>query len=134
MSTPVSLPDADRAYLAGLSVEHRVEAEDNMTCVVLLDWPLPEGFDHRTVDVLVRLPSGYPDVRPDMWWFDPPVHTAEGAALPRTNHFESYLGRRWQRWSRHLAEGQWRSGIDGLESYFALIRTDLQRSVPATVR
>ena len=130
----MSLPDADIAYLAGLSVEHRVQVEDNMTCVVLVDWPLPGGFDHRTVDVLVRLPPGYPDVAPDMWWFDPPVLTAEGAALPRTNRFENYLGRRWQRWSRHLPGGQWRSGIDGLESYFALIRTDLQRSVPATVR
>ena len=101
----MSLPEADVAYLSGLSVEHRVEVEANMTCVVLLDWPLPAGFNHRTVDVLVRLPAGYPDVAPDMWWFDPLVLTADGAALPRTNEFESYLGRRWQRWSRHLSGG-----------------------------
>ena len=36
----------------------------------------------------------------------------------------------WQRWSRHFSHGQWRPGIDGLESYLALIRRDLERSLP----
>ena len=42
---------------------------------------------------------------------------------------EHYLGRSWQRWSRHLLPGQWRSGVDGVESYLVLIRQDLTRSV-----
>ena len=129
----MSLPGSDIAYLSGLGVEHQIEAEAGMICLVLRGWPLPAGFNRSSVDVLVRLRPGYPDVAPDMWWFSPPVLTADGAALPRTNKSESYLGRQWQRWSRHFDAGQWRSGIDGLESYFALIRNDLERWVPATV-
>ena len=40
---------------------------------------------------------------------------------------ENHLGRAWQRWSRHFQPGQWRSGVDGLESYLALIRRELIR-------
>jgi len=39
---------------------------------------------------------------------------------------EQYLGRSWQRWSRHFAAGQWQSGVDGLESYIALMRAEFE--------
>ena len=105
-----------------------------MTCVVLPNWPLPRGFDFEVADLLIRLSAGYPDVHPDMWWFDPPVHLADGTNLPATEVMEPHLGRTWQRWSRHFNNGQWQSGTDGLESFLALVRHDLERSVPATTK
>ena len=66
--------------------------------------------------------------------FCPPVRLANGTALPATNAVGRYLGREWQRWSRHFQNGQWQSGVDGLGSYLALIRQDLERSVPAMAR
>lgn len=98
-----------------------------MTCVVFPGWRLPEGYDRQQVDLLVRLPSGYPDLPPDMWWFDPPVRLANGTTVPATEATEQHLGRTWQRWSRHFQPGQWKSGVDGLESYVALIREELTR-------
>ena len=74
---------------------------------------------------------GYPDVAPDMWWFDPGIRLADGTAVPATELVEVYVGRQWQRWSRHFQAGQWQSGIDGLESFFALIRVELARCAPA---
>jgi hypothetical protein len=68
-----------------------------------------------------------------MWWFDPPVRLADGRAITATEVVERHLGRSWQRWSRHFTDGQWQSGIDGLESYVALIRSDLERNVPVRV-
>ena len=129
----MSLPAADITYLSSLGLEHRIEAEAGMTCVVLRRWSLPAGFNYPAADVLVRLPQGYPDTAPDMWWFSPPIKTASGVALPNTDVFQDFLGRQWQRWSRHLTPGQWQSGIDGLESYFTLIRSELRRAVLATV-
>ena len=105
-----------------------------MTCVVVPKWPLPHGLDHAEADLLVRLSPGYPDVPPDMWWFSPAVHLANGGLLPATDVVETYLGRTWQRWSRHFNSGQWQSGVDGLESFLALVRQDLRRSVPEAVR
>ena len=130
----MNLPGADVSYLSGLSIEFDVRAEGGMTCVVLRGWSLPSGFNRSSSDLLVRLPGGYPDVAPDMWWFSPPVHTESGTSLPNTETTEHHLGCNWQRWSRHLQPGQWQSGVDGLESYVALIRNELERSTLAAVR
>jgi hypothetical protein len=67
-----------------------------------------------------------------MWWFDPPLQRADGQHIPATESIEHHLGRIWQRWSRHLAGGQWRSGIDGLENFLALVRKELANSANAT--
>jgi hypothetical protein len=82
-------------------------------------------LDRLSADLLIQLASGYPDIAPDMWWFDPAVRLADGRAIPATDVVESHLGRQWQRWSRHFQAGQWQPGRDGLESYLALIRRDL---------
>jgi len=126
----VSLPETDTAYLKERGIAHEVVNESGMTCVLLSRWTLPAGFDHEAADLLIRLSAGYPDVRPDMWWFDPPVRLADGKDVPATQVIETHLGRSWQRWSRHFSNGQWQSGVDGLESFLALIRRDLERSVP----
>ena len=130
----MSLPNSETAFLSSLGIDHQIIAENGMTCVLLQDWSLPAGLNLVSADLLVRLPPGYPDVCPDMWWFSPSVHRADGTDLPNTGVYEHHLGRRWQRWSRHLTPEQWRSGIDGLENYVALIRHDLERWVPAAVR
>lgn len=126
---PMSLPDADVAHLQGRGISHTVTTESNMTCVVISGWPLPPGFNVESADLLIRLSPGYPDVHPDMWWFAPAVYLANGTKLNATEVSEPHLGRTWQRWSRHLQKGQWQSGVDGLESYMALIRRDLEGSV-----
>lgn len=130
----MSLPESDLTFLKRLDLIHEVKVEAGMTCVVLKQWPIPTGFNSASADLLVRLNPGYPDVQPDMWWFDPPVHLANGQSLRATNVVEQHLGRAWQRWSRHFAAGQWQPGIDGLESYLALIRHDLERSAMETSR
>ena len=130
----MSLPEIDVAYLGERGIAHEIVVESGMTCIVMRQWPLPRGFDRNESDLLVRLRPGYPDVPPDMWWFSPPVRLANGQDLPATNAVEAHLGRHWQRWSRHFSGGQWQSGVDGLESFLALIRQNLERSVPESVR
>jgi hypothetical protein len=123
------LPSNDTKYLSERSLNHSVAVESNMTCVILGGFALPKGFDRPQSDLLLRFNAGYPDVPPDMWWFDPAIRRADGKSIPATEVVEHFLGRSWQRWSRHLANGQWRSGIDGLENYLALVRRELERSV-----
>ena len=130
----MGLPESDIAYLQDRGLAHELVAESGMTCLVLPGWELPAGFDRSRSDLLIRLPAGYPDLAPDMWWFDPPVLAADGRAIPATEVREVHLGRRWQRWSRHFDSGQWQAGIDGLESYLALIRRELHKHVPELVR
>lgn len=124
------LPDSDIAYLNERAIEFKLATEANMTCVIIPAWRLPPGYNHSQADLLLRLSAGYPDIPPDMWWFDPAICLANGQAVQATELIEPYLGRTWQRWSRHFVPGQWQSGIDGLESYFALIRAELNRCIP----
>lgn len=127
------LPPIDTRYLTDRAVNHSVTAEANMTCVVFSNFPLPVGFDRAQSNLLVRLKAGYPDIPPDMWWFDPPIRRADGKPIPATEVMENHLGRSWQRWSRHFTAGQWKSGVDGLESFIALVRRELEKSVPVLV-
>ena len=126
-SAVVLLPH-DAAFLNERGITHTVTSEAGMTCVVLSGWSLPTGLNLPAADLLVRLPPNYPDVPPDMWWFSPAVHRADGRSAPATEATEHHLGRDWQRWSRHFQPGQWQSGIDGLESYLSLIRRELIRA------
>jgi hypothetical protein len=128
------LPPDDLQFLADRAIPYTTATEANMLCLVFSDFELPPGFDRTKADLLLRLAPGYPDVPPDMWWFDPPVQRADHAAIPATNVIEQHLGRRWQRWSRHLNSGQWRSGIDSLESFLALIHGELVRAAPVAAQ
>jgi hypothetical protein len=127
----MSLIAADEAYLVQRGHTHNVSDEAGMTCVVFPEWKLPQGLDRENATLLIRLPAGFPDVPPDMWWFDPAVHRANGGIIQGTEAVEVHLGRQWQRWSRHFQAGQWRSGVDGLESYLALIQRDLVKAAAA---
>jgi hypothetical protein len=120
------LPQSDRDALTARSLEHTVSAAGGHTCVVIKNYPLPPGLNCRVADLLLRLSAGYPDVPPDMWWFSPAISKADGRPIAATESIESHLGRQWQRWSRHLPAGAWKSGIDSLESYLALVNRELE--------
>lgn len=119
------LPALDIEVLNQRSLGHQISSEAGMICVLIPRFGLPTGFCHGASDLLIRLSPGYPDIPPDMWWFDPAVQRIDGREIPCTQVRERHLGRDWQRWSRHLTAGQWRSGVDSLESFLALIGRDL---------
>jgi len=123
----MSLPQADVLCLTERGLEYSVSSEANMTCVVFPGYKLPNGYDRATSDLLLRLQPGFPDVPPDMWWFSPTIRLADGRMVQATEVIERHLGKDWQRWSRHFNAGQWRSGVDSLESFLALIRKELER-------
>ena len=118
------LPAADVEFLAERGIDHHIVAEVPMLSLVLCSFVLPPGLNVAATDVLLRLSPGYPDVPPDMWWCDPAVRRADGSVIQATELQEIHEGRNWQRWSRHLAAGQWQSGTDCLESFVALIRSE----------
>lgn len=123
----MSLPQPDLDYLNERGTPHTILNEANMVCVVLPGFELPSGYDREQADLLLRLNPGFPDVPPDMWWFDPPVRRQDGITIAATDMQEVHIGRTWQRWSRHLNAAQWKSGIDRLENFIGLIRSELIR-------
>lgn len=116
------LREQDQSFLDSLGYSFTVEVVDGFVNVVLADFPTP-GLDRSEVDLLLRLPIGFPDATPDMFWVSPAL-TAKGVAIPGTEVTENHVGRSWQRWSRHIG-GQWRPGVDNLETYLAYVRRAL---------
>ena len=122
------LPPNDAAFLNDRNIAHTLETEAGMICIVMKAWTVPAGYQQAETDLLLRLASGYPDVPPDMWWCDPALMLTDGTRPQATEVLESYLGRSWQRWSRHFQPNQWQSQVDGLESYLARVRGEMIRS------
>lgn len=124
-----ALPEPDARFLADKGIEFEAAVNSGMLCVTLKRFRLPDGYEPRDVDLLLRLPAGYPDASPDMYWVQPPVRLVRTGAFPAAaDQMESHLGTTWQRFSRHLAPGVWRPGADTLQAYLALIATDLARN------
>lgn len=125
------LPPIDQTHLDDRAPGSAVTQDGGMICVVIPNFALPAGFTQPSADLLLRLSPGYPDVPPDMWWFNPPVQRVDGRPIVATESQENYLGRIWQRWSRHLNPGQWRAGIDSVESYLSLVGKELETAARA---
>ncbi len=120
------LSESDQAFLDNHFPNHEVCSEGSHTCVVLSGFVLAPGLAPRASDLLVRLPNGYPDVKPDMFWFQDAIVREDDTAIPAIEVIEAHCGRQWHRWSRHLQTGEWSSGIDDLRSYAAYIRRCLE--------
>jgi hypothetical protein len=118
-----ALREQDQSFLESLGYSYSVEVSGGFVNVVLANFPTP-CLAPCHVDLLLRLPIGFPDATPDMFWVSPALTAKGGAAIPGTELTENHLGRSWQRWSRHIG-GQWRPGVDNLETYLAYVRRAL---------
>lgn len=122
------LLEADQSFLVEKGYAHDVTEEGGMLCVILHGFPMPEAYSERSVDLLLRLPPGYPNANPDMFWTSPRV-TLSGGQIPRaTEATEKYVSKSWQRWSRHWST-PWRAGIDGLDTFITAIRNELAKGI-----
>lgn len=134
------LPEDDQEFLATKSL-----------AFVLLREELPEGEERRGIELpefalppnlfvkiddklvaesrvslMVLIPKGYQETQLDSWYISPAVYLKDGQQPDRANSEAVLFGRPWQFWSRHLAAGDWRAGVDGLETYLQYIRTGLR--------
>ena len=88
--------------------------------LVISDYSLPAGFTPNRVQLLLKLPPGFPDAAPDMFWVRPAVRTADGC-LPRSTCNERLFGKEWQRFSWHLATGAWTPGVSSLRDFLRCV-------------
>jgi hypothetical protein len=123
------LTDADTRFLESRGWRFETQAEGELVNLVIFGYELPSGYTVTHADLLIRLPGGFPDAAPNMFWLCPPATHANNAEPAGAEQREQYLGRTWQRWSRHLSENEWRAGIDNLQTFMRFIRTNLEAAV-----
>lgn len=127
----MELLQADKDFLARKGYRYETFAHGEILALVILDFPLPPGYQRAFTDLLVLLPGGFPEAAPDMWWCDPWVRLVNGADPVNANNAQPIGVRSWQRFSRHFTAVPWRAGRSGVESYVTLIRSDLTRVAQA---
>ncbi len=108
------LPAADAAYLQRKGIAYDEVEQGAQKAIVLQSYGLPAArFDAGQANILILLPTGYPDVAPDMFYLLPWVRLVVGNRYPKAADVSfSFRGQNWQRWSRHNPE--WRSNVDGI--------------------
>jgi|SRR4051794_18212571 hypothetical protein len=117
------LPELDLEYLDTKGYKYdllRVGAEVR---VIIRGYDLPPAYSPNKTDLMLRLPSGYPQSNPDMFWTRPDVKLSGGAYPNRADYYDPGADG-WQRWSRH---SDWRPGIDNLRTKLASVRRELAR-------
>ena len=119
------LPSRCRKYLVERAVAFD-EIDGPQKAIILRAYPVPAGrFDHEKADILVLLPNGYPDVRPDMFFAMPWLKLAGQNRYPtKADQPFPFNNQTWQRWSRH--NNQWRPGVDGIWTMLRRIDTALE--------
>jgi len=79
-------------------------------------------------DLLVLIPSGYATTKLDSFYTSPRLKRADGADPDRATGEADLFSRKWQFWSRHLEDHEWRAGQDGLETFLNYIRAELRKA------
>jgi hypothetical protein len=122
------LPKPDVDYLISKGYQFDAHRNGDGVHVIIDNYNFPEAYQSRQASLLIILPAGYPNANPDMFWTCPDVKLINGAWPKAAEHHETYNGRSWQRWSRH-STGQWRPGIDDLQTFLASVRKEVDKGV-----
>ncbi len=93
---------------------------DGWSFLIICNYALPAGFQPSRVRLLLKLPPGFPDAAPDMFWVQPAVKAPNGS-LPRGTSMERLLDSDWQRFSWHLAGGAWKPGVSTLRDFLRCV-------------
>lgn len=129
MRRDFSLPEEDMEWLQSLGRPYELVQENGVRRVVLLEWPVPDGYTADCVSINVRIDAGYPDSQIDMAYFFPPLARRDGRAIGSLAD-DAFDGRNWQRWSRHRTPANpWRPGVDNLSTHFVLVDEWLAREL-----
>lgn len=123
------LPEEDVAFLDSLGLEWETVIEGKVMRLVVYGYPIPAGYNHREVDLYLRIDATYPDTQIDMVYFHPALALTSGRGIGALAT-ESFDGKNWQRWSRHRqSPSDWRLGVDNVESHLALVNSWLAKEL-----
>ncbi len=116
------LPQVDLEFLGEKGWQYEVVSCPGEVRVYFRGFELPPAYTPRVTDLLIRLPLGYPQSNPDMFWTRPDVLLG-GRGYPNRADYHDPTADNWQRWSRH---SKWRSGIDSLRTKLTSVRRELE--------
>lgn len=116
-----ALPEDDEAHLDARGLPWETMVSQGGQWLLVHGFPVPAGYNHRTVTVAVQITPGYPTAPLDMVYVHPPLARQDGRAIGALTPM-LLDGSGFQRWSRHrTSENPWRPGEDDVASHLALV-------------
>lgn len=123
------LPSDDETFLEGSGSRWETVVVGGVQRLVIYSYHVPTGYTATTVDLNLRIESGYPDTQIDMVYVHPPLVKASGGAIGALSS-DQFDGKTWQRWSRHrTAANPWRPGVDNVETHLAAVQHWFMREI-----
>lgn len=121
---PSLLPELDIEYLTEKGLDCEVVKSNGETRIKFPNYRMPAHYQPEQTTLLLRLPAGYPNANPDMFWTSPDVRLRNGT-YPINSEYHDPTADNWQRWSRH--DYGWRPGVDDLRTKLAAVRRELEK-------
>ena len=129
MRRAFQLAEEDEECLTARGLAWEAVAENGVKWLIFPEYPIIEGYNHRTVSAALRIPPSYPDDQVDMIYFSPALALQSGR--PIANLSTLVLdGRQYQQWSRHRTSANpWRPGLDNVCTHLLQADSWLEKEV-----
>jgi len=116
------LPPRLEAEIEQLKQAFQIQVAEDPQFVNLIfkEFPLGSAYNLDSSDLLLRVPRTYPEAGPDMFWVDERLLLKDGRVPQAADSFETYLDRRWRRFSWHRSA--WNPSFDNMHSHIEFIR------------
>ena len=124
------LGDVDETYLAKRGLHWDAVMEGSSRWIILRNFPIPDGYTMKAIDIAVQIPATYPQAALDMFYCRPFAQLKSSRQIPATEARQSIAGQSYQRWSRHRSgTTAWNPNHDSLITHIAIIDDALLREV-----
>jgi hypothetical protein len=120
------IPELDLEFLKEKNYTFEIIPLDGNIHLILKNFHFPELYSPNIADLLIILPSGYPNAALDMFRTFPDVKLTNGTWPNAASPHEVLNGKNWQSWSRHIV---WRAGRDNLRSFVTAIKKELEKGL-----
>jgi hypothetical protein len=129
MRRQFQLGEEDEACLAARSLAWETIIEGKAKWLILPEYPICEGYNHRVASAALRIKPSYPDDDIDMVYFYPALALASGKPIAQLS-MHPLDKKQYQQWSRHRTrENPWRPGIDNVGTHLIQVDDWLEREV-----
>jgi len=129
MRRAFQLPEEDEEALAARGLRWEAIIEGNTRWLMILGYPIPDGYNCTVADTALRMPPSYPDDQIDMVYFSPALTLRSGRGIAALSTV-TIDGRQFQQWSRHRTkQNPWRIGLDNVGTHLLQVDTWLEREL-----
>jgi hypothetical protein len=123
-----SLPAEDVEFLNNKGLQWEALVENGLNWIIIYDYPLPEGYNVLTVELVLQISPSYPTTEIDMAYFYPQLTRNNGGVIHALSQ-QSIDNKIFQRWSRHRNPGEWRPGFDDISTHLILVDNWLEKEL-----